>query len=253
MDGIYEESEVREFRKYWREEKNPSEALNIIPQRLGFESEIIKHLGKKPNDWIGAFKRLPNNLQLMCIHAAQSEAFNKILAKRIEQKLSLNTPHIGDVVLGIGNNGQVIKERVAIVNKDNEKRIRLNCDKNRLVITGALPGSNYILTNDEPGNIEKEVIEEMKLDKCSFYVDKIPRLSSKGTRRPLITKYGDLTVESVPNVDLNQDSTKWTNGPKEGDRWHPEGGSVKFRFSLPPGSYATIIMREFMQSPLTHY
>ena len=189
----------------------------------------------------------------MCIHAAQSEAFNKILAMRIENGMSLSTPSLGDVVLGISKNGQVIKDRVALVSKENMKRIKLNCQKNRLVITGALPGSDYLLTDSEPRIIEEKIIKDMDLDKCTFRVEEIPRLSSRGTRRPLITKYGDLTVETVENVELENDSKKWENGPKEGDRWHPEGGSVRFRFSLPPGSYATIIMREFMQSPLTHY
>ena len=253
MEGTEEEDEVKDFRKSWRDNGNPEELLENIPKRLSFEGEMVKHLAKKGEDWVGAFKKLPGNLQLMCIHAAQSEAFNKILAKRIEKKMSLCEPYLGDVVQGIGTNGKIIKERIATVDEQNMKRITLNCKKNRLIITGALPGSDYLLTEGKPRDIEMNVIEKMELDKYSFMVEEIPRLSSKGTRRPLVTRYGDITVEVVENIELNDDSMKWSNGPKLGDRWHPDGSSIRFRFSLPPGSYATIIMREFMQSPLTHY
>ncbi|NDF33031.1 MAG: tRNA pseudouridine(13) synthase TruD [Euryarchaeota archaeon] len=28
---------------------------------------------------------------------------------------------------------------------------------------------------------------------------------------------------------------------------------MRIRFTLPPGTYATVLMREFMRSPLDHY
>ena len=39
--------------------------------------------------------------------------------------------------------------------------------------------------------------------------------------------------------------------PMENSRWHPEGACIEFRFNLPTGSYATTLLREFMQCPLT--
>ncbi len=41
-------------------------------------------------------------------------------------------------------------------------------------------------------------------------------------------------------------------GPGEGDRWHPEGACVRFRFTLGSGSYATVLLREFMKGPLSN-
>ena len=39
----------------------------------------------------------------------------------------------------------------------------------------------------------------------------------------------------------------WEKGLGEGDRWHPEGACVRFRFTLGSGSYATVLLREFMK------
>jgi len=44
---------------------------------------------------------------------------------------------------------------------------------------------------------------------------------------------------------------KWIAGPNENSRWHPEGACIRFRFTLSSGSYATTLLREFMQCPLS--
>ena len=54
----------------------------------------------------------------------------------------------------------------------------------------------------------------------------------------------------MPEDQLSQ---RWRDGPSSSDRWHPEGTSLRMRFSLPPGTYATVLMRELMKSPLDHY
>ena len=43
---------------------------------------------------------------------------------------------------------------------------------------------------------------------------------------------------------------KWAQGPKDGELWNPEGACIRFRFTLPSGSYATTLLREFMRTPL---
>ena len=90
------------------------------------------------------------------------------------------------------------------------------------------------------------------LEKCNWIVQEIPRLTTSGTRRQLSVPFRDFNVAQAP--DYNSDmSERWDKGPQEGDRWHPEGASIRFTFTLPPGTYATILLREFMHSPLNHY
>jgi tRNA(Glu) U13 pseudouridine synthase TruD len=90
----------------------------------------------------------------------------------------------------------------------------------------------------------------MDLEDVSWYVERIPRLSTKGTRRALVTSFGDFHVDTVPIVDDDTLGTKWKQGPGENGRWHPEGACIRFRFTLSSGSYATTLLREFMQCPL---
>ncbi len=59
-------------------------------------------------------------------------------------------------------------------------------------------------------------------------------------------------MEQAPEVS-NSLFERWASGPREGERWHPEGACLRLRFTLPPGTYATVLMREFMRSPLDHY
>ena len=66
-----------------------------------------------------------------------------------------------------------------------------------------------------------------------------------------MTSFGELHYEIVPIADSDSLGEKWQSGPCENSRWHPEGACVRFRFNLPTGSYATTLLREFMQCPLT--
>ena len=84
-------------------------------------------------------------------------------------------------------------------------------------------------------------------------VPRIPRLTSSGTRRPLSVLFKSFSVEEAPEVSDSSLSGKWEQGPREGDLWHPDGASLRLRFTLPPGTYATVLMRELMRSPLDHY
>ena len=45
--------------------KESVKALEMIPHWLGFEKDMLRHLLSNSNDYIGAFRKLPNNLQLM--------------------------------------------------------------------------------------------------------------------------------------------------------------------------------------------
>ena len=90
----------------------------------------------------------------------------------------------------------------------------------------------------------------MELEDANWFIEKIPRLSTKGTRRALVTSYGDFHVDTVPIVNDDTLGEKWKKGPSENSRWNPEGACIRFRFTLSSGSYATTLLREFMQCPL---
>ena len=250
MEGYEENEEVAVFRKHIRDNGPTKEALDLAPKWLGFESRILEHLINNPDDYLGAFKKLPNNLQLMTIHAAQSIIFNKSLNRRLSSGLPISRPVEGDLVGRIDEKGQLNVNSCVTVEHRTLPRISRNCQLGRLVSTGPLPGSEIFVADGEAKNIELAAIKECGLENVDWLVEEIPRLSSKGTRRALITTFNDLFIDSVPIALDESLGEKWNKGPSENSRWHPEGACLRFRFSLSSGSYATTLLREFMQCPL---
>ena len=251
MAGSREGEEAEAFRTSWREDRDPKKSLDLAPQRLGYESSMLQHLVKRPDDYVGAFKTLPNSLQLLMVHSIQSLAFNHSLSQRITSGLSLIEPEEGDLVAPIMANGRIDVGKMAHVSPTNLERCRRNCKLGRLVLTGTLPGRNPSLAEAEPGKHEVAGISQAGLDGVDWVVNRIPRLTTSGTRRALSVPFRDISVEQAPEAETL--SQRWEEGPKDGDRWHPEGASLRLRFTLPAGAYATVMMREIMRSPLDHY
>jgi tRNA(Glu) U13 pseudouridine synthase TruD len=101
--------------------------------------------------------------------------------------------------------------------------------------------------------IEMKALETTNLGSINWRVQAIPRLTTSGTRRPLSVKFREFSVEEVPEISELSVSKRWEEGPRDGDRWNYEGASLRLKFILPPGTYATVLMRELMRSPLDHY
>jgi tRNA pseudouridine13 synthase len=253
MPGIYQQPEVKQFRQIWRDSEDVEKCLEVIPKHLGFERDILKHLSRKPEDWVGAFRKLPNNLQLMMVHSLQSEAFNRIIASRLQAGLTLSEPIEGDVVGLVQDNGKIDMAKLVEVDSDILTRISRNCKRGRLAVTAALPGGESTYSNSKPGEIEKQVLAEMDLLEEDWQVTGIPRLTSKGSRRALTVSFSEFSAEEAGGIEADHLGGRYADGPREGEVWHPDGCSLRLRFSLPSGTYATILMREFMRAPLTQY
>ena len=251
MEGSREGGDAESFRSSWREGGDPEKSLELAPERLGYESAMLQHLVKKPGDYVGAFKTLPNSLQLLMVHSIQSLAFNHSLSARIGSGLSLIEPEEGDLVAPVMSNGRIDVGKMAHVSPTNLERCRRNCKLGRLVVTGTLPGRDSSLAVSGPGKHEVEGIRKAGLEGVNWVVNQIPRLTTSGTRRALSVPFRDISVEQATEADSL--SQRWEEGPKEGDRWHPDGASLRLSFTLPAGAYATVMMREIMRSPLDHY
>ncbi len=251
MEGQREDAESEAFRSSWRENRDPTSSLEIAPERLGYEKAMLEHLEENPDDYLGAFGTLPRSLQLLMVHSVQSLAFNHSLSARMSSGLSLIEPTIGDLVAPIQPSGRIDVGKMSHVSDSNLQRCMRNCKLGRLVVTGTLPGRDAIFAEGEPGDYEKAGIQKAGLEGASWVVPDIPRLTTSGTRRPLSVPFRDFSVEQAP--ESNSLSKRWGEGTMEGDRWHPEGACMRLRFTLPAGTYATVLMRELMRSPLDHY
>ena len=119
----------------------------------------------------------------------------------------------------------------------------------RLVTTGPLPGCDIDYADNKVGDIERDAAQEVGVLDQSWVVEDIPSLTTSGTRRALVTGFEEFQVESVPiSQHITEESTRAQKYKEQGG-WHPDGACLRFRFTLPPGSYATILMREFMKNP----
>ena len=253
MPGANSADDVAAFREMWRETQDPKRCLEVIPRHLGYERGILEGLTKRPDDWLAAYKSLPPSLQLLTIHSLQSLTFNHALSGRLARGLSLVEPALGDLVAPMQSNGRIDVSKMAEVSESNLQRCRRNCRLGRLAVTGPLPGSSSAMAQGEPGEIERQALEDTDLEDADWHVPRIPRLTSSGTRRPLAVPFRSFSVEEAPELPEGSVSERWDAGPSDGGLWHPDGASLRMRFELPPGTYATVLMRELMKSPLDHY
>ena len=187
------------------------------------------------------------------VHSLQSQVFNRIVASRLAAGLTLSSPTEGDIVGIIQDTGKIDMGKLVEVENELIDRLSRNCRLGRLAVTGALPGGDNHLSSGKPGDIERSVISEMQLLKQDWKVIGIPRLTSKGSRRPITVQFSDFSVEQAGDIEPERLSPRMIEGPRDGEQWHPDGCSLRLRFSLPSGTYATVLMREFMRAPLTQY
>tara|TARA_B100000686_G_scaffold354132_1_gene462834 strand:- start:429 stop:1652 length:1224 start_codon:yes stop_codon:yes gene_type:complete len=251
MEGSREDSQSEAFRSSWREHRDPSSSLELAPERLGYEKAMLEHLVENPGDYLGSFSTLPRSLQLLMVHSIQSLAFNHSLSARMSSELSLIEPTSGDLVAPLQSNGRIDVGKMSYVSATNLERCRRNCKLGRLVVTGTLPGRDAVIAEGEPRTHEMLGIQKAGLEGASWFVPAIPRLTTSGTRRALSVPFRNFSVEQAP--ESQSLSKRWEEGVIEGDRWHPEGACMRLRFTLPAGTYATVLMRELMRSPLDHY
>jgi len=223
-----EPEEIKNARQFVWDTGDFKEGLKIYPINLQFERAMMNRLISHPEDYPGSFMVLSPNLQKMFLHAYQSYIFNKILSRRIESGLSINEAYDGEIVCFKNEMGLPDTSRLQKVTKENLDGINNLINRGRAFVTAPLVGYETGFANGVPGEIERAVVSGMKVDLPGFRVPLMPELGSKGLRREIILQ---LRPEfSVVEDELNAGMTK-----------------LILEFSLQKGSYATIVLREYMK------
>ena len=228
---------TRAARRYVEETGDWAGALERMPGHLGHERAILHSLvesgGDAPGDFQTALESLPWNLQALFVNAAQSYAFNRMLSERMARGLPFGRAVDGDVVcfaetVGSGANGEMTlpdADRTQRVTADRVETVNRHVERGRAFVTAPLVGTETRLGDGEPGEIERAVLDDLGVAPADF---ELPgAFGSSGTRRAILVR-SDLAV----------------------DRREPDDAdAVGFSFTLPKGSYATVLLREFLKTP----
>ena len=221
-------------------------ALDAVPGRLRYERSMLHRLADEgaetPDDWRHALEAVPSNLQRLFVNAAQSYAFNRILSERLRRGLPFDRPVAGDVCcfadrdapdgLALPDAGRLQRvgdRRVSVMER--------HCARGRAFVTAPLVGTETDLADGDPGEIERDVLDDLGLDPAMF--DLPGEFDSTGTRRAILLRT-DLTVEREGGAASGAANTSGADPADE--------GALSFSFALPSGSYATVVMREYLKS-----
>lgn len=222
-----EPDSTREARTFVEETRDYQAALDRFPRRLGYERSMLHRLVENgaatPADFREALEVLPSNLQQLFVNAAQSYVFNRILSERLERGLPFDRAVAGDVICFADRSApeELIApdvDRLQVVTEDRVEAINRHCERGRAFVTAPLVGVETTLSDGEPGEIERDVLDEVGVEPADF--DLPGQFHSTGTRRAILLQTA-LAVEFDP---------------------------LTFSFSLPSGSYATVVLREFLQT-----
>ncbi|MFW6265383.1 MAG: tRNA pseudouridine(13) synthase TruD [Halanaeroarchaeum sp.] len=222
----------RAARRFVEETRDWTAALDEFPRRLRYERTMLHSLvetgGTEPADFRAAIETFPENIQRLFVNAAQSYAFNLMLSERLDRGLPFHEPIPGDVACFADTDAPA---SFPLPDVDREQRVTAgrvdvvgrHCRRGRAFVTAPLVGTETELADGEQGEIEREVLSDLDLAPEDF--DLPGAFDSRGTRRAILLPF-DPSIARDP---------------------------LTVSFSLPKGSYATVVLREYLKtSPLDH-
>jgi len=227
--SVHEHPESREAREQLQDTKNFEEALRCFPRHLGYERLMLGHLAKQPRDFVGAFRKLPLKLRKLFVQAYQSFLFNKFLSERIRRGIPLDEAQIGDYAVNLDDHGlptngfmQVTASSLQTVKK------ALNDGGTHIAIP--LIGFKQPPSQGVQGEIEQEILETENVNPQNFRISFMPEASALGELRTILVPVINLFVEETSRDSAN-----------------PSKRKTRLDFTLHRGSYATVVLREFMK------
>ncbi|MFX1573449.1 MAG: tRNA pseudouridine(13) synthase TruD [Promethearchaeota archaeon] len=223
--------ESKLVRREFRKTRNLVKAFNDFPKRLNYEKNMIHHLIENPEDYEGSVNTLPSDLKKLLISSFQSYLFNKMLSKRVEKGFSLFKPIEGDVISILDDYNGNITQVKYIYGNSYDRYLKKALQLNRAMIVFPIIGTN---TNFDEFPFSKLLFDEIKkeegIDDNIFNNKLVNEQKFKGSIRAIIVKPTALKVLELAD-----------------DGHNPGKKKIKFEFSLQKGTYATMMIREFIK------
>jgi tRNA pseudouridine13 synthase len=228
--SIHEHPLSNQARAELHSTKDFKQALHNFPKQLRFERLMLSHLVYKPEDFVGAFKQLPIQLQALFVQAYQSYLFNRFLSERVKQGFSLNKAEVGDHLVSVERSGlpMVHVAKVASAETIREANEMVKAGKMRVALP--LIGTKQRLSRGVMGQIERKILEEEGIQGENFRVNAIPEISRRGALRAVIAPIKNFKLQGVSTCASNQRESR-----------------ANMSYMLPRGSYATVFLREIIK------
>ncbi|MCW4020487.1 MAG: tRNA pseudouridine(13) synthase TruD [Candidatus Bathyarchaeota archaeon] len=225
----HEHPQARGARERLRETGDYRLALKFFPRRLSYERQMLAHLSRYPKDFLGAFRRLPLKLRRFFVQAYESYLFNLFLSERIKREIPIGKAHNGDCIVSLDEKGlptNILKKAGPRSISEINKRI----GEGKMAVAIPLIGFKQPPSEGVQGEIEGEILEREAIRPRDFRIQRMLEASAAGGLRVSLTP--------ILNLDIEEEDELADRG----------GLSVKFSFTLHKGSYATVLLREFMKS-----
>ena len=220
-----EDEKNRSARERLMREWDLASALEYYPRTLRYERRVLRYLVEHEGDYLGALRSLPLRLRRLLVESVSSLIFNKTLSRLLREDPQLSSPEVGDLAAPVGMGGRVEKERVLRVREGNLRQVERLIREGRMTIVLPVPGYASRIPNNRKGEALRKAMEEVGVDRKMFNVRHLPEASTRGDLRPL----------TIP---------RWSCRPIR-----VSDDTVELEMTLPPGSYATILLREIMKPP----
>ena len=182
---------------------------------------MLNYLVEHPCDYARSFDVLSVNLKRLFVHAYQSYLFNRILSRRMAAGMPLQEAEVGDVVC-FAREGLPDMDRVQSVTSENLEAINRLARRDRAFLTLPLIGFETAIEEGVQGEMEQSILRDEGVSPENFRVLDNPDLGSRGTRRAAL-------CHVKPQIRV-------------------EENLAELQFILPKGSYATVVLREYMKS-----
>jgi tRNA pseudouridine13 synthase len=226
----HEHPESRQAREEIRATQGFKHALQIFPKQLRYERLMLRYLTDKPDNFAGAFRRLPIKLRELFPQAYQSYLFNKFLSMRIASGLPLDRAKVGDYVVNVERSGLPMLTMHKIASTETLTEINKAIKEGKMRLAVPLIGFRQRPSPGVQGEIEKQILEEEGVTPENFKIKAMPEIASRGELRTATTPLNNFSLEETSH-----------------DSADPPKYKVKVSFMLYRGSYATIILRELMK------
>lgn len=206
----YDSPQVTAWKSAMREAWGDWDRCVAMTKGRDYES-LFRHLQKNPGDWIGAFCFISQRVRLIHLYAYQSYLWNKMVSVYLKD------------MAGESNGTSILTDIGPLFCP---RSLGPTDEEAAKTATFPLLDPHAKAADERQQRAIDAVLKLEGLTVGQLQVEGIPGFVFKGEQRPLFVVPGHMRVR-----------------PPEPDERFRERKKVGLRFSLPPGSYATIVLK----------